>query len=304
MRYLLSYGKVIPLLRNGQIFSIELKLNIDGFKDKTIIFKDSYLLLPLSLRSLCSAFNVSLPKGYFPFKLTNIFYKGLLPLIEYWTDISKNEYDKLLFEYPGAKWSFKDEAIKYCKLDCQCLFDVLVKFNELIFNEFKVNINASLTLPALAMRIYKSQFMPKNTIYQILGINCDNDIRESYTGGAVDVYIPHNRVSTDSFFSRLKTYFIKLYYYDVNSLYPFVMAKTMMPVGKPIAFDGDIRQVEPDAFGFFYCKIKNTKYLEHPILQRRIKTAEGIRTIAALGTWEGWIYSAEMDNAVNYGYQF
>jgi hypothetical protein len=45
-------------------------------------------------------------------------------------------------------------------------------------------------------------------------------------------------------------------------------------------------------------------YLEHPILQRRIKTSEGLRTIAGLGTWEGWICSSEMDNAVKYGYSF
>ena len=33
-------------------------------------------------------------------------------------------------------------------------------------------------------------------------------------------------------------------------------------------------------------------------------TSEGIRTIAGLGSWHGWIFSKEMDNAVKYGYQF
>jgi hypothetical protein len=42
------------------------------------------------------------------------------------------------------------------------------------------------------LRIYKSQFLPKNTIYQLLG-NVEKDIRQSYTGGAVDVFIPTNR---------------------------------------------------------------------------------------------------------------
>lgn len=45
-------------------------------------------------------------------------------------------------------------------------------------------------------------------------------------------------------------------------------------------------------------------YLEHPILQRSIKTVDGLRTIAGLGTWEGWIYSSEMDNALKFGYTF
>jgi len=120
--------------------------------------------------------------------------------------------------------------------------------------------------------------------------------------GAVDVYIPHNRLG--EFFNKIKGIFKKLYSYDVNSLYPFVMATFDMPIGKPIAFEGDIRKVDPNAFGFFYCKITSPDNLLHPILQRRIKTGNGIRTIAGLGSWEGWISSTEMDNAVKYGYQF
>lgn len=77
-----------------------------------------------------------------------------------------------------------------------------------------------------------------------------------------------------------------------------------MPIGKPIAFQGNILKYNPNAFGFFYCKIKSPEYLEHPILQRRIKTSNGIRTIAGLGSWEDWVFSEEMYNAIKYGYIF
>lgn len=77
-----------------------------------------------------------------------------------------------------------------------------------------------------------------------------------------------------------------------------------MPVGLPTYFEGDIRRIELDSYGFFYCKITSPDYLEHPILQRRIKTSDGLRTIAGLGSWEGRICSAELDNAVKFGYQF
>jgi hypothetical protein len=33
------------------------------------------------------------------------------------------------------------------------------------------------------------------------------------------------------------------------------MANKIMPIGKPIAFDGNIRNIEPDAYGYFYCEI-------------------------------------------------
>ena len=301
LKQLLTFGKVEPLLFNSKLMSIKIKLNIEGYKGKTIVFKDSYLLLPQSLRKLCEAFNITKPKGYFPFLLTNVLYKGVLPKLEFWTGITANEYESLINQYLGTTWSFKEEAIKYCKLDCQCLHEILIKFNELIFKHFKVNISYSLTLPALAMRIYKSQFMPKNTIYQLLG-NIESNIRQSYTGGAVDVYIPHNRITTTT--SDIKDIFKKLYVYDVNSLYPFIMANTPMPIGKPTYFEGDIRSLESSAFGYFYCKITSPEYLENPILQRKIITSEGIRTIAGLGSWEGWIFSGEMDYAMKLGYTF
>ena len=290
LKHLIPFGKVEPLIHNGKILSIKLKLNIEGYTNKTIIFKDSYLLLPLSLRNLCKAFNVTNHKGYFPFNLTNIFYKGYLPAINLWKNIPNNEYTSLIAEFIGKVWDFQAESIKYCKLDCQALHQVLVQFNELIFNNFKINIHIPLTLPALAMRIYKSQYMPENSLYQLLG-NIEKDIRQSYTGGAVDVYIPHNRITTVSFFSKVRALFTKLYWYDYNSLYPFIMANTPMPVGKPVAFDGDIRKIEPYAFGYFYCKITSPDYLDHPILQRRIKTDNGYRTVAGLGSWTALVGS-------------
>jgi DNA polymerase type B, organellar and viral len=154
-----------------------------------------------------------------------------------------------------------------------------------------------ITLPGLAMKIYKTHYMPKDSIYQLLG-KVEKDIRSSFTGGAVDVYKTNNR---DNIYSDL---FDKLYYYDFNSLYPSVMAMSSMPIGKPIYFEGDILKIDPEAFGFFYCKITSPDYLEHPILQRRIKTKNGLRTVAGLGSWKGFIFSEEMKNAQRFGYTF
>ena len=295
MKQLLPFGKVDPLIFNGKLISIRLKTPTG----QVVTFKDSYLLLPLSLRVLCSAFEVVAPKGYFPFLLTDINYTGVFPKYKFWTNISNSAYDTLKLEHKNKMWSFRDEAIKYCQLDSKVLHEILTKFNELIYNNFSVNIHKSLTLPALAMRIYKTSYMPENSIYQ-LSNEVESAIRQSYTGGAVDVYIPHNRIA-GSMYSTIKALFRRLYYYDVNSLYPFVMATMPMPVGKPIAFEGDIRKTDPEAYGVFYCNIVTPAFLLHPILQRKIK---GRGTVAGLGSWQGWISSLEMDNAVKYGYTF
>jgi hypothetical protein len=57
-----------------------------------------------------------------------------------------------------------------------------------------------------------------------------------------------------------------------------------MPVGTPTYFEGDIRKIDSDAFGFFYCEIIAPDNIDHPIIQTHVKTSGGIRTIAPIGT--------------------
>jgi hypothetical protein len=48
------------------------------------------------------------------------------------------------------------------------------------------------------------------------------------------------------------------------------MASFKMPIGKPVAFEGDIRKVDAKAFGFFYCRISSpSKDIKHPVLLQR-----------------------------------
>lgn len=206
-------SRVEPVLFNGKLMAIKYKAD-----DRIIIFKDSYLLLPMALRSLCKSFGISYSKSYFPFLMNTIDYVGEFPRFSYWTGITTDFYESLKYQFKldtrftnSKQWSFKEESIKYCQIDCQCLFEIIQKFNELIFIEFKLNIHGSLTLPALAMRIYKIHYMPKDTIYQMTG-KVEQDIREAYTGvakPAVDVYLPHNGIHQD-FWSTERH---RLYYY-------------------------------------------------------------------------------------------
>lgn len=93
---------------------------------------------------------------------------------------------------------------------------------------------------------------------------------------------------------------MKIYRYDVNSLYPYVMKHFSMPVGNPIYFEGDISLIDSKAFGFFQVEVQSPKELKNPILQ----TTLGLSTISPLATWTGIYSSEEIYNAMKYGYSF
>jgi hypothetical protein len=292
LKYLVKIVDVSPIIHNGRIIQLEVNYGPDNQYKVTI--KDSLLILLRSLDELSKAFKIDNPKGLFPFLFVNkdnLNYNGQVPDFASFGDkISKDQY----LEYSNRfnnDWNLKNESIEYCILDCKSLYQILNKFGDMIFNLFQVDIHRYPTLSSLAFAIFRTKFMEKEIIPKLSGKIAEN-IRLSYTGGSVDMYIPKALKGST------------IYCYDVNSLYPSQMFEFNMPVGNPTYFEGDISKIDPNAFGFFYCKIKAPDNLLHPILQTRVKTNEGIRTIAPLGNWTDWMFSKEIENARLFGYTF
>lgn len=63
LKHLIKYSgvKIKPLIFNGKLISIKMTVG-EGKNARTIVFKDSYLLLPNTLRKLCDAFGVKVAK--------------------------------------------------------------------------------------------------------------------------------------------------------------------------------------------------------------------------------------------------
>lgn len=236
-------------------------------------------------------------------------YQGPVPSKEFFSNsISLEQYNNYFETYECLglkdKWDFKEEAITYCIRDCISLHEIITKFSTMIWDLFHVNITKYPTISSLAFAIFRTHFLKKDTIPMISG-QVFKDIKESYTGGAVDMYIPSN-VNVDNIDKLIATPDSKetnqdlLYCYDVNSLYPKVMHSKELPTGNLYYFEGDIFKFKPDALGFFYVKVTAPKDLESPIIQLH----ENNTTMAPLGTWEMMIYSEEMINALKFGYEF
>lgn len=153
-------------------------------KNLTIKFRDSMLLLPESLKKLGSTFNVE-SKGIFPVFFPNdnsLNYQGEVPDYKYFSKLSLEEYNQFKSEFKG-QWVLKDEAIKYCIQDCKTLYQVLVRFNELIFTNFQVNIWKQPTIPSLAMSIYRTGYLGDYQIPITTGVLFE-ELKEGFTGGA------------------------------------------------------------------------------------------------------------------------
>jgi len=244
IKYLVMIGDCEPIIHKGKIISFSFRPNWKKDFGK-VTFYDSYLLLTSSLKKLGKSFSVETVKSIFPFKLNDINYKGDVPDYCYFSPISVVEYKDYIKKYKdnicdfispeeyqnykdnfkkgGKIWNFKAESIKYCALDCKTLFQILQKFNKQIFERFGLNIVDSPTLPSLAYNIFRSVYYKKEDIHQLSG-KIDKDIRSGYTGGSTDMFIPKPPKG------------VKIYAYDVNSLYPSVMRDNLFPIGTPTYF--------------------------------------------------------------------
>lgn len=86
---------------------------------------------------------------------------------------------------------WQDKIIKYCETDSIALYQILIKFRELITSKWNINVNRYPTVPSLAFAIYRTYYMKDNTIPLTEGRVFDF-IRESFTGGRTEMYIPSN----------------------------------------------------------------------------------------------------------------
>lgn len=128
--------------------------------------------------------------------------------------------------------------------------------------------------------------MLKDTIPIITGIPY-RDIKQSYTGGATDMYIPYGE---------------NILCYDVNSLYPTAMSLYKYPVGKFISFQNMFKLTLSDLevllcrpiIGFIEAEINCPAHIKHPILQIRRDVNNNLRTFAPVGTFTGWFHTEEL----------
>nr|YP_007475415.1 DNA polymerase [Microbotryum cf. violaceum BFL-2013]AGE14629.1 DNA polymerase [Microbotryum cf. violaceum BFL-2013] len=251
---------------------ILIKLN-DKIRHVKVEFKDSLRILPMSLNSLASTYNV----------------KGKTEKYDsQWQDLQFHLKNNPL--NPTVDWiRFKE----YSDQDVLCLYKIMVKTQEWAFTEFNIDLALTYSTASLAVRVYRTKFLPEiESLHKILENGTvvtqfplmnpwlDSYIREAYYGGSTDYF---------------KLYGEKLHYYDVNSLYPAAM-KIGVP-GQFIRINTELDSLD-NFYGYVLAKIVY-KGDEVPLLPYRM--IDGT-LIYPKGEWIGLYFSEEVKEAIKYGY--
>ncbi|GKV53287.1 hypothetical protein SLEP1_g59819 [Rubroshorea leprosula] len=181
----------------------------------------------------------------------------------------------------------RKELLDYMKQDILLLGGVMQKAQDIYWTQYKVDIVTKLTLSSLALTIFRSVYYnQKDWPIYIPNRNEDSFIRSAYYGGHADTYIPHGE---------------NLYYYDVNSLYPYIMKTFPMPGGKPI-WDGNLLGQDLDnLFGFIEAYVECPPNIKRPFLPYRDSKRKILRF--PTGQFVGVYYSEELKYARDIGYQ-
>jgi hypothetical protein len=144
---------------------------------------------------------------------------------------------KLEYDYP-----YPIEIIsEYLKYDCLALFEVIEKFEKEMRNIISYfNFDRYITIAQMSFSILQKQL--NGICDNYFTKETENWIRESYYGGRVECY---------------KKYGKGLFYYDVNSLYPFAMLDKY-PIGRHYYMDNPqkiLKLIKKGNLGIVECEI-------------------------------------------------
>ena len=191
----------------------------------------------------------------------------------------KPEYNNInLFNNPSLLEEFKI----YSAQDSISLLEALKIAQDLYNHLYQVDITSIWSSSTLAMKIFRLKYLKQSI--PTLNKYLDYFIRDSYFGGITDVY---------------KLYGENIYYYDVNSLYPYAMLNPMP--SKMNKFYDSMKDVKfSEFFGFCTAIIQAPKDIIMPLLPFRLKSGN---VIYPSGQWTGTYFSEELKTVMKYGYK-
>ena len=329
--------KILNIIPRGSgILQFDLEMDIDYclnndldcFQGK-ITFRDSSALLPFSLESACKSFGVKNAKTYFDYNFVahayknddyfktimkkeayQIYYDG--KVISDWKLDDKGEwkqifsrppkeYDKSKVTYKiltdkKADWAHKiynrQDILDYLEMDLKALYECLTKFYEW---ELVANVGGSTTVAGQALKVLR-WFLDK-PLFSIVqpqdsSSHLDEFVRNGYFGGRTEIFKPlYQSKSEDD----------KIFCFDVNSLYPTVMARNSFP-NKFKKWAMTQKDFDKEEFGYWKCEVEVPEDCYFPVLGvSHTDEQKNTRFIFPTGRFSGTWPSCELKYAISQG---
>lgn len=210
------------------------------YKGKKLEFRDSYLILPSSLKKLTNSFNVA--------------------------------HKKLEMDYSIGidDLRFKEYFIN----------DILGLY-ELLQDAQRMGLTNKLTIASASMNEYLTKYSAVKPAP--LTNNIRSKLTNFYYGGRTEVF---KRTGEG------------LFYYDINSLYPYVMSNYKYPEINS-SYELTMNAADMDDCDFIYCDIKAPE-INIPLLPTKINN----KLIFPLGSFASFITNNEYKAALSLGYKF
>ena len=176
--------------------AIEIKIKtLNNSPILKLTFKDSLMLIPISLEKAIEAFNLPIKKLAFPYlfvrSLEDLKYSGKIPDYSFYKDqISYEEYVKLTLNYSHENpWNFKEENSKYLHNDVKALYQIIDNFSKEVYSLERINITKVISISSLALKTFLTNYYDENqTPIHIPHYNQYKDIKKAYYGGKVEVF--------------------------------------------------------------------------------------------------------------------
>ncbi|XP_059067855.1 DNA polymerase-like [Cryptomeria japonica] len=244
-----------PLTRNLKLY----ELSVYKGRKRLFRLRDSYALLPSSLATLAKTLCPQLGS------------KGSIP------------HDEVRV---SNLMDLREQLLDYMIQDIRLLGGVMLKAQDIYWNQYKVDIENCLTFPTLAMTIFRTNYYnPISWPIHIPSRNEDTFIRCGYYGRHADTYKPYGE---------------NLYYYDVNSLYPYVMKSCPMPGGTPVWHANLEGQELSNLYGFIEAYVVCPSTIKRPFLPYR---DHNDTLLFPTGKFVGAYFSEELIYARDLGYK-
>lgn len=123
------------------------------------------------------------------------------------------------------------------------LYDILSVANKRFYLDYNIQMNSTLTISKMALELYLMEDY-KNNLPLVNDRKLYSYIKNAYYGACTEVYRPYGE---------------NLFYYDVNSLYPYVALNDMPGLECTYIHSPNKGMKLANLFGFFYCEIEANK---------------------------------------------